>query len=210
MFKSEVNAGIRSEIGSKSSRRIRDKGQIPGVVYGQHRAPKTLEVDRTELDNIIRKYGSNAMLDLHLGTNAATVMLKDVQRNPVTKEIIHVDFQEISQNELVHTMVPIKLVGRGRVESSESVVQQQLREIHIECLPNDIPTNIEVDVSLLSPGHPLRIADVEFGQELSVINDPQEIIAALAKAQRAEEKTEEDNGLLEKIMVVSKKEIESR
>jgi len=207
MFKSEVNAGIRSEIGSNASRRIRDRGQIPGVVYGQHRSPKILEVDRTVLDNIIRKHGSNVMLDLHLGTIAATVMLKDVQRNPVTKEIIHVDFQEVSQNELVHTMVPIKLIGRGRVESSESVVQQQLREIQIECLPSDIPANIEVDVSLLSPGHPLRIADVEFGQELSVINDPQEIIAALAKAQRAEENTEGDNGLLEKVMVVPKKEM---
>jgi len=210
MLKSEIHADIRNEVGSGACHRIRDKGHVPAVVYGQHMASTSIEVDRKELDDIIRHHGTNVMLDLQLGTNEVSVMLKDIQRNPLTKEIIHLDFQEVSHNEPIHTTVPIKLVGRGRVESKDGVVQQQLRELHIECLPKFIPDSIEVDVTVLSPGHPLRVADMEFGRELSVLNDPQEIIAALAKAERAVENTEEDKGLLDKIMEIPKKENESR
>lgn len=210
MFKSEMNVDLRSETGSNACHRIRDKGHVPGVVYGQHTASRTLEIDRRELDSIIRNNGTNVMLDLHFGGVEATVMLKDVQRNPITREIMHVDFLEVSQNEAIHTMVPIKLVGKGKVESSLGVVQQQLREIAIECLPNNIPSSIEVDVSNLSPGHPMRVADVEFGQELSILNDPKEIIAALAKAEKATEDSEGNEDLLSQVMDMPKDKEESK
>ena len=210
MLKSEIRGDIRNEIGSNACHRIRDKGHVPAVMYGYHKASNSLEVDRRELDHIVRHYGANAMLDLHLGNRDATVMIKDLQRNPVTKEIMHVDFQEVSLHELVHTTVPIKLVGKGRVESGEGVIQQQLREIHIECLPGSIPESIEVNVAMLMAGHPLRVADVEFGRELSVLNDPQEIIVALTKAERAVESVEEGSNLLEKVTSIPKADPEGR
>ncbi len=205
MFKSEMNAGLRNEIGSNACDRIRNNGYIPGVVYGQHTTSKTLEIDRSQLDNIIRNHGLNVMVDLHLNEEQATVMLKDIQRNPITNEIIHVDFQEIAQNEMVNTMVPITLIGKSKVESKEGIVQQQLREIYIGCLPDNIPSSIQVDVSKLSPGYPLRVADVEFGQELSILNDSNEIIAALTKAERVAEKNEEETDLLSQASVATQK-----
>lgn len=202
MFKSEINVDLRNEIGTNACHRIRSNGYIPGVVYGQQTTSKTLEVDKRELDNIIRSNGTNIMLNLNLEGEEKTVMLKDVQRDPVTREIIHVDFQEVANNKVVSTMVPIKLIGKGKVESSQGVVQQQLREIYIECLPDSIPSNIEVDVSSISPGHPLRVGDVEFGGELSILNDSKEIIAALAKAERALDSNEDNEDLLSQVMTV--------
>lgn len=210
MFKSEINADLRNEIGTNACHRIRDKGQIPGVIYGQHITSWTLEVDRSMLDSIIRNHGTNILLDLHLDDEKSTVMLKDIQRHPVTGEIIHVDFQEVLQNELINTMVPIKLVGKGLVESKEGVVQQQLREIHIECLPSYVPSSIEIDISNLAPGRPLRVADVEFGQELSILNDSKEIIAALAKAEKATMSTEGDDDLLSQVMSMPETNDESK
>ncbi|WP_168198373.1 50S ribosomal protein L25 [Crassaminicella thermophila] len=198
MRKSVINADMRNEIGSNACHKIRNAGHVPGVVYGHNVRTRAIELDTKEIDNIIRSYGTNVLLNLHVGTDHSTVMIKEVQRDPVTNALKHVDFQEVSQNERIHTTVPIKLIGKEKVESSIGVVQQQLREVHVECLPNRIPESIQIDVSLLAPGNPLKIGDVEFGEEISVLNEPHEIVAALTKAERRIEE-EEDEGLLEKI-----------
>ncbi|HAK00202.1 MAG TPA: 50S ribosomal protein L25 [Bacteroidales bacterium] len=204
LLRTEISGRNREEIGSNASHRIRDRGHVPAVLYGYHKASNALCVDARELEYTVKNYGTNAMLDLHLENRDATVMIKEIQRNPVTKEIIHVDFQEVSLYEPVHTMIPIKLVGKGRAEYREGVIQQQLREIHVECLPKFIPESIEVDVAKLMAGYPLRVADVEFSRELSVLNDPQEIIVVLTKAEKTAEITEGNSDLAEKAMSVPK------
>lgn len=200
MLKSSIHVDMRNQEGSRACNRIRNHGQIPAVVYGRNTAATKLEVNKRELDDIIRNHGANIVLALDMGNHEVTVMLKEIQREPLTKQIIHVDFQEVSHNQLIHTTVPIRLVGRMREDSKDGVIQQQLRELHIECLPGHMPSSIDLDISNLAPGQPLKVADVEFATELSILNDPEEVIAALAKAARIEEKSEED--LLERVTEV--------
>lgn len=197
MLKSGIHADFRSQMGSNACHRIRDKGYIPGVMYGHNIDTRAIEVDKTEINDIIRNYGTNVLVDLHIGKDNAMVMIKELQRNPITNELRHIDFQQISHNHKIHTTIPIKLIGKEKVNSSIGVIQQQLREVNIECLPNCIPESINIDVSLLEYGHPLKISDVEFGEELSVLNEPYEIVAALTKAEKIVEEIEEED-LLEK------------
>jgi large subunit ribosomal protein L25 len=210
MLKSVINAGIRNEVGSNACHRMRREGYIPGVVYGYHTATKIIEVDKREVNNIIRNYGTNSIVDLYTGGNVATVMIKDIQRHPVTNEMMHIDFQEVSYNKPIHATVPIRLLGKEKVESRDGIIQQQLREIEIECLPDHIPESIDIDISSIKPGSPLKVADVEFAEELSVLNDSYEIIAALTRTERFTEDTAEEEDLLEKVMEVPSKTDKSR
>ncbi|WP_053954897.1 50S ribosomal protein L25 [Inediibacterium massiliense] len=192
MLKASIQADLRSETGKGPSHRTRDAGYIPAIVYGPSRVTQPIEVGKMEINQIIRNYGMNVFLDLNMDTDRAVVMMKEVQRNPITNEIQHIDFQEISKNKPIQTIVPIRLIGRERAEANRGVVQQQLREVHVECLPTNIPESIAIDISSLAPGNPLKVADMEFSKEISILNQPQEIIASLTKAEKIEE-TEEDS-----------------
>ncbi|MFZ5967196.1 MAG: 50S ribosomal protein L25 [Bacillota bacterium] len=205
MLKSNITVEHRTELGTNACHRIRNQGNVPGIIYGQHVQPRPIEVDKKELETIIRKFGTNTLLELHVDNQATTAMIKEVQLHPVNDDIIHVDFQEVSFNERIHTTVPIVLKGKGKVESREGIVQQQIRELHIECLPQDIPESIEIDISNIRPNHPMRVSDVEFGAEISILDEPQSIIASLAKTER--EITEvPDQDLYEKVMGVETRE----
>ncbi|TCO72639.1 50S ribosomal protein L25 [Marinisporobacter balticus] len=200
MLQSNVRADIRGALGSNASHRVRNIGHVPGVVYGRNLDTKCIEIDTKEMDKALRSYGTNVLVDLQIGSEKYTTLVKDVQRDPLTGHLVHIDFQQVCQNERIHTTVPIKLIGKEKVESSISVIQQQLREVHIECLPNHIPESVEVDVSLLSSGNPLKIADVEFGEELSILNEPYEIVVALTRAERIVESSDEEENLFEKVI----------
>lgn len=182
MVNSIVHAGIRNQVGSNACHKVRNAGYVPGVVYGHNIDTRNIEIDRKEMENVIRSYGDNVLIDLCTNNGRSMTMIKEVQRDPVTGELRHIDFQEIASGQPIHTTVPIRLMGKDLVESNIGIVQQQLRGFDIECLPNRIPESITVDVSLLQPGNPLKVADVEFGEEISILNEPEEIVAALVRA----------------------------
>lgn len=184
MLKSSIHADLRNDVGTNACHRVRDHGHVPGVVYGQNTNSRSVEVDKKVIDTILRNYGTSAFLDLDMNGDTTTVLIKEIQRHPVTNEIIHVDFQHIAYDKPIHTTIPIVLRGKEQVESKNSVVQQQLRELHISCLPQHMPENIELNISVLRPNQPLRVADVEFGTELTILNDPEEIIASLTRSDR--------------------------
>ncbi|MCT4606153.1 MAG: 50S ribosomal protein L25 [Marinisporobacter sp.] len=201
MLKSVIHGDLRNQTGSNGCHRIRNIGHVPAVVYGNNTNTRAIELDKREIDLIIRSYGTNVLFNLEVGTNYEAVMIKEVQRNPLTNEVIHIDFQQIAGNKPIHTTVPIRLKGKEKVESSIGVVQQQLREVNIECLPDHIPESLEVDISSLAPGNPLKIGDVEFAEEISILNEPYEVVAALTKAEKAIEEIE-DEELIEKVSKV--------
>lgn len=201
MLTASINSQIRNEIGKNASHRVRDEGDIPAIVYGNQVTPIPIQVNRKQMEGIVRKLGTNAIINLVVGADQKTVMVKEIQRNPVSREMQHIDFQVIQHNEPVQTTVPVKLVGRGKEEYRDNIIQQQLRELTIECLPQHIPENIKIDISEMTVGKPLTVADVEFGEEISILNDPNETIATFLKAdklkeadEQKEEEEQEQNG----------------
>lgn len=181
-MKSFINSQIRNDIGSNKSNRVRNNGHIPGVVYGHEIEPKAIEVDRRDLNRIIKDYGENILVDLEVGGHTITSMIKEIQRDPIHREVIHVDFQSISYDKPIQATVPILLINKSEAESNYATIQHQLREVNIECLPQDLPENIEISVKDLTFGNPIKVADIEFAQEITVHNEANEVIASLTRA----------------------------
>ncbi|RKD28817.1 50S ribosomal protein L25 [Thermohalobacter berrensis] len=174
-----VNSNLRNEVGTNQSNRLRRNGYVPGVLYGQNLTNYPLEIDAKELNRIIRQYGQNALIDIDVNGVKYPAIIKEVQRDPVNGRIIHVDFQYINTEKKIHTTVPIVLSGKEQAEK-RGVLQQQVKDLEIECYPNSVPKHIKVNVSNLPVGKSLKVSDVEFGEELTVLNDNNEIIVSLS------------------------------
>lgn len=192
MLKSSLNSMYRDNSGSNASNRVRNSGHIPGIVYGYDMEPTTIEIDKRDLHSILRHYGQNVLVDLDVNGKIITSMIKELQRDPVHKEIIHIDFQSVSFDKPIQATVPITLVDRQVVEDIYSTIQHQLREAHIECLPQNLPEGIEVSVKDLAFGHPLKIGDIEFAGEITVLNEMNEVIVSLTKAGRLDDEEVEE------------------
>lgn len=199
MLKSSVNVDIRNDIGSNASNRIRNSGHIPGVLYGYNTEPRNIELDRKEFNSILRSYGTSVLLDLEINGQVMTSMIKEIQRDPVKNDILHVDFQTVSYNKPIHVTVPVKLIDKEFAQDSQATIQHQLRELNIECLPQNIPQNIEISVKNLVFGQPITIGDIEFAEEISVLHDPDEVIASLTHGEKVVDDEGEEESLLDRL-----------
>lgn len=197
MVKSSINSEIRNSIGSNASNRARNMGHIPGIVYGHNIEPKTIEIDRKELNTILRRYGTNVLVDLEVDGETITSVIKELQRDPIYREIIHIDFQSVSFDKPIQATVPISLVDKQSVENIYATIQHGLREVQIECLPQNLPESIEVSVKDLAFGNPVKIQDIEFAKEITVLNESNEIIASLAKAGKLDDEEVEEQLITE-------------
>lgn len=179
-----LNSTLRSKTGSGASNRLRNSGYVPGVIYGRYITNQPIQLDSKELSNVIREHGESAVLKVIVMGITYTVMIKEVQRDLETREIIHVDLQQIQESQKIHTSVPILLSGKEKVRNN-GILQHQLKKIEIECFPTSVPKFVSIDVSKLASAGALRVSDVEFGEDITVLNDADEIIASLTSANTA-------------------------
>jgi large subunit ribosomal protein L25 len=170
----------RDPEGSRSARRLRREGLVPGVLYGGGEEPRHFAVDGRILRNTLARGG--AILEVSLdGGSATPVLVKDVQRHPVRGEAVHVDFLRVRMDEAIQTTVVIDLVGGddapGVVEGG--VLSQETREVTVEALPGDIPETIEHDVSGMQINDTLTLAAVSAPRGVTFVDDPETVIASV-------------------------------
>src|SRR4051794_12845683 len=170
----------REPEGSRSARRLRREGRVPGVIYGHGDAPQHFSVDGRVLRNTLAHSG--AILRVTLGDGAETpVLVKDIQRHPVRGEAVHVDFLRVDMDEKIHTTVVVDLVGGdsapGVVEGG--VLSQETREINIEALPGDIPETIDYDASAMQINDTLTLGQLTPPQGVTLLDDPETVIASV-------------------------------
>lgn len=177
-----IHSEIRKKVGKNASSRLREKGLIPGIIYGNSMDAIPIELDQKGMQEFFRKNSSSGLVSLNIDENNYTVFIKEVQKDPVTGNIIHLDFQQVDLDEKVQVFVPIVLKGKAAVKRNGSIVQQQLRDLEIKCSASNIPKALELDISHFMPGDTLKVADVEFGEEISIVHDAESIIASAAFA----------------------------
>jgi large subunit ribosomal protein L25 len=178
----------RSEIGGGRSRRLREQGLIPAVVYGRDMVPVAARVNASELKGFIKHNGRNAVFNTEFAEeHDLPVLIKDIQYDPVNKEIIHLDFQKVNQEERVMVEVPVRISGIDSVQRTGNIVMHQLDSIKVECLPRDIPRYAEADISGLQPGHSLTAGDLKFTDRISLITKPGDIIVTVNGREREAE-----------------------
>lgn len=170
----------RKEIGGGRSRRLREHGLVPAIVYGRDMVPVAAHVKASELKGFIKHSGRNAVFNTEFAEeHDLSVLIKDIQYDPVNKEIIHLDFQKINQDKRVMVEVPVRITGSSSVQRAGNVVMHQMDTIKVECLPRDIPRYIEADVTGLQPGHSLTAGDMKFDDKISLITRPGDIIVTV-------------------------------
>ncbi|CAB4343247.1 unannotated protein [freshwater metagenome] len=194
---STLNASPREPHGSRSTRRLRREGQVPGVLYGGEGEPVSFSVDGRELRAAL--HASGAVVDLVVAGTSEPAVLKDAQRHPVRGEMTHVDFVRVNLNVAIQAVVPLIVVGAdespGVVEGG--VVDQPIREVNVEALPNEIPESIEISVAELNIGEtaPLSAAVVPSGVTLLDEADLV-VVSLLAPRLEVEESIEQETELI--------------
>ncbi|SHF39270.1 50S ribosomal protein L25 [Desulforamulus putei] len=181
MADTALNANIREERTKSSLKRIRDSGEIPGVVYGKHMGTMAISVDARELKKILGSVtGRNTLIKMNLNGGRQTVMIKSLQMDPLHHQIQHVDFQQVTEDTKVRTVVPVQLVGTPKGVARGGVVQHDLRSAEIECLPSRIPDAIKVDISELEIGDALSVSDLQVPPGVKILDHPHTTVVGVA------------------------------
>jgi large subunit ribosomal protein L25 len=181
-----------------SARRDRREGKVPGIMYGKNLKNLMFEVGELELNSQINRIGEHGVLDITINGDNHNVLIKEIQREPVNQKIIHIDFEELYENSRVITEVPIKFLGENTISKNGDILQKERSSIKLQCTATKIPKSIEVDVSNLNSGDSYRVADIEFAEEISIIDSLNLVIATVTKVKKYNEDTEEteiENGL---------------
>jgi large subunit ribosomal protein L25 len=168
----------REPAGSRSVRRLRREGQIPGVIYGGDGEPVSFAVDERELRHALAARG--AVVELELGGEGTPAVLKDAQRHPVRGHTMHVDFLRVRLDVAIHSVVALELIGGedapGAVEGG--VLEHVTREVNIESLPTDIPERLQLDVSGMQVNDTMFLASVSAPQGVTILDDLEETVVA--------------------------------
>ena len=193
----------REATGTNANRRLRREGELPGVLYGGGKDSVSIQLDRATLHRLMKEGGENAVFLLKLtGTkDSRHAMVRDMDVDPISRQIRHVDFQRVLLTEKVRVQVHVELQGEPLgVKNEGGVLDFITREIGVEALPTQIPTAIFVDVSDLHLGQHLEVKDLEVPGGVEITDDPGRVIAAVAQSRVAaslETEEEEEEELIE-------------
>lgn len=185
-MKFEVAAGIRDRGGKGVARQLRRSGKIPAVLYGQGEC-LLLTMSPDALIKIVKSHAATtALISVTLdgavsGAKTRTALLRDFQVDPVTGEVLHVDLFEVSMDKAIRLRVPVSLVGGAPVGLKEGgVLHHNLRELHVECLPSQIPDAIQVDASALNIGQGIHVKELQAIEGVRFLDDPDQMVVSVA------------------------------
>jgi len=168
------------ESGNKNhARRVRREGKIPAVVYGAGKDSVSVTVDPRVVTRILNsETGHNTIFDLAFNGDRTKAMIVDWQYEPIKGRLLHIDLKRIAMDKVLRVSVPIELIGEAAgVKQEGGIMEQMLREVEIECLPADIPSHIDADVSQLTFGVVLRVSDLPHSEKVKFITDANQPVA---------------------------------
>jgi large subunit ribosomal protein L25 len=180
----ELNVERRTETGKNEARRTRARGKIPAIVYGAGRPTVPIQLDRRALIDVFRAgAGENAIFLLKLAgaDQSRHAMIRELARDPVSREPLHIDFVRVLMDAKIKLKVPIEVMGIARgVRTDGGILDFVTREVEIECLPGSIPAHLPIDVTELGIGDALRIANLPPVDGVAVVDDPEKVLVHVA------------------------------
>ncbi|MBO8159781.1 50S ribosomal protein L25 [Thermosyntropha sp.] len=187
--------GQRRELGTKGKlNQLKKRGYIPGIVYGKNQEPVPIVVEAGHLQKVFHTYGVRGLFSLELEGEAKpiTVLLREVQKNPVKQNITHLDFFAIDLTEEITSEVPIYIEGEEAVLKKGGILQLGVKEVEIECLPENLPEHIVCDISSLEIGDHLTVGDLKAPEGVRIISDPESIVVTILAPKKTDEETGEE------------------
>ncbi len=189
MAEVSLEVSRREATGKGVARKLRRDGKIPAVVYGGHRDSVAIEVDRKAVSDLLHKseHGIRSIFLLKMaGTDQQRhAMIKDMQIDPITRKMTHIDFVRVVMDEKVRVTVPVHLNGTAIGVKEGGILDWQIRDLHVECLPQAIPDTVEVDISNLAHHQYIRVSDLKLPEDVKVLDDLDRVVVGVTHA-RAE------------------------
>ena len=187
----QLNLEVRESAGKGVARKLRAKGRIPGVCYGAGAATVPVVLDPSPLEKALRASaaGLNTLFDVKGGGafNGKSVLVRELQRDPVKGSLLHADFYAVDLTKEIEVSVPLHLTGTAAGLMNGGIVDHQLREIHVKCLPTAIPEAFTLDVSALNVGDSLHVRDVVLPEGITLVSDPGLGVVSVVIPAKAEE-----------------------
>ena len=200
--KYDLVAELREDQGKGASRRLRREGKVPAIIYGAGRPPRNLAFDHNK---VIKELESEAfyssILNIKVGDKSQAAVVKDIQRHPARRQILHMDFQRIVEDEKIRMNVPIHLVGEDTapgVKLEGGSISRLMTEVEVSCLPKDLPEYFEVDVSSMALNEMLHLTDIKVPEGVEIValthgeDQDQPIVSLQVIKQAAVEEATED------------------
>jgi large subunit ribosomal protein L25 len=185
----KIKGEKRDVFGKNASRRLRRSGMIPVILYGAKDDNVPLTLKKKDIFEILKaETGENTVFEVSYNSEKRNAMIKELQMNPVTDEILHADLIQIALDKIVRVSVPVVTVGEAvGVKTEGGFVDFITREIEIECLPRDIPEHIEIDISELHLRQSFKVGEVVVPDEITLISDPESLLVHIEMPTKEEE-----------------------
>ena len=216
----KLDVQIRQIVGTRSVKAVRNDGYVPAVVYGGGKhGPTTIKVDRRSYEKVKRQHAGQSVV-FHLNVLEGekklrdySAIVKEEQSDPLSEELLHIDFKRISLKEEIEVKVPVKLVGEPvGVKQDGGSLDQAIWELDVVCLPTNLPESLEVDVSEVHIGHGVHVKDLALPAGVTTKHDPESMIASVVAPMKDadEEPTAEGDGDAEPEVIGEKEREEKR
>lgn len=173
MATATLNANVRAETGKGAARKIRQAGDIPAVIYGHNRDPQSLVLNARETEKLVKSIAvSSTVIELAIEGKTARTLIREIQRHPFKRHILHIDFQELVAGETVTVKCPIVYIGTPEgVRLDGGILDQIMHELQIQVDPGNIPNHIDVDISALKVGKSLHVSDLKVPAGIKIVDD---------------------------------------
>lgn len=191
----QLNLNKRENNTAHSARKERRAGKVPGVIYGKELGNLLFEVGKLELDKELSITGEHGVLNFNIDGHDGTAIIKEVQKDAVSHDVIHIDLEAIPGNQRIEAEVPVRYIGKDFLNTKGVVIQAQKDLVKVSCSPEDLPSSIDIDVTNAKPGVTYRIADIEAASEISIMENLNTVLASAMENNRgidAEEEAPDD------------------
>jgi large subunit ribosomal protein L25 len=180
MAETKLKATLRDGGGKGSARKLRAQGLVPAILYGHGMEPVKVAVDDRELYHVLHTgAGSNVLVDLQVGKDRHLAMPREIQRDHVRGQFLHIDFLAVRRDEKITVDVPVHIVGESHGVKEGGVVEHHLWDLKVECLPTNVPESIEADITDLGIGDSLSVSGIKVPQGATILTSSEETIVSV-------------------------------
>ena len=173
MASAQLSASARDNGGKGVARKLRSEGRVPAIIYGHGREAQALSINNRELERLLDHIAAEStVIDLDIDGKGSRTLIREIQRHPFKRQILHVDFQELVAGEKISVRLPIVLIGvPDGVRMDGGILDQTMRELSVEVDPSNIPNHVEIDVTKLVIGSSLHVSDIPLPEGVEVLDD---------------------------------------
>lgn len=169
-----LGASARTERGTGVARKLRQTGHVPAVIYGHGREPQSLAINTRDVEKLLSAHSAGStVIELDVEGKVARTLIREIQRHPFKRNILHIDFQELVAGEKITVSIPLRFTGTAEgVRNSGGILEEVMHQVHLRLDPSNIPDHIDVDVTHVTIGHGLHIRDLTLPEGVTILEDP--------------------------------------